>query len=564
MKFKDYKYERLDIEKIKEQVGDLLTQFEQAKSFEIQDKVMSEISKIRNKFETMENLVYIRHSIDTNDEFYDKENEFFDEVSPIFQGLNVDYYKVLVKSKFKDQLKDKWGEQVFTLAEMEMKTFSQEVLEDLQEENKLTSEYAKLVASAKIEFDGEIKNLSQMTPYMQSKDRTIRKDAHEKWSNFFVENEDKFDEIYDKLVKIRHKIAVKLGFNNFVELGYLRMSRSEYGAKETAIFRKQVLENIVPLALELRERQAKRLGLESLKYYDEPLTYTTGNPTPKGDRKWMVDKAKKMYSELSNETKEFFDFMSDQELLDLDSKPGKEAGGYCTYIPDYLSPFIFANFNGTSGDVDVLTHEAGHAFQVFSSRGFKLPEYLWPTAEACEIHSMSMEFITWPWMNLFFKEDEAKYKFSHLSDALLFIPYGVTVDEFQHSIYENPNMTPKERKETWAEIEKKYQPSKNYDDNEFLKKGGFWFKQMHIFVNPFYYVDYTLAQVCAFQYWIKYNENKKEAWESYKNLCQAGGSLPFLKLVEKSGLKSPFENDTIKYVTKPIKAWLDNIDDSKL
>jgi M3 family oligoendopeptidase len=513
----------------------------------------------------MINLVAIRHSIDTSDEFYDEENEYMDNASPIFQGLTVNYYKTLINSKFKDELKKKIYPQYFTIAEMQIKSFSDEVIPDLQEENKLQSEYDKLISSAKISFDGKTLNLSQMQPYMQSSSRKTRKEANEKYSNFFNENMDKFDEIYDKMVKLRHKIAVKLGYKNFVELGYIRMYRSEYNAHDVEGYRKQVLKYIVPLSVELRERQANRLGIDNFKYYDKGLNYTTGNANPKGDKNWLVDKAQKMYSELSPETNKFFNLMVDKNLFDLETKPNKQSGGYCTYIQNYKSPFIFANFNGTSGDVDTLTHEAGHAFQVFESRNIEYPELIFPTYEACEIHSMSMEFITWPWMNLFFEENEMKYKFSHLSDALLFIPYGVTVDEFQHRVYENPNMTPAERRAIWREIERKYLPYIDYDDNEFYEGGGYWFKQGHIFGNPFYYIDYTLAEICAFQYWVKFNlGDRKKAWQEYLHLCKVGGSKPFLELLKEGGLESPFENSTIESVIAPIKKWLDEIDDTKL
>ncbi|NLV75883.1 MAG: M3 family oligoendopeptidase, partial [Tissierellia bacterium] len=306
-----------------------------------------------------------------------------------------------------------------------------------------------------------------------------------------------------------------------------------------------------------------RLGLDELKYYDEPLEYLTGNAKPKGDSKWILENGKKMYKELSKETHEFFTFMVERELLDLVSKKGKMSGGYCTYISDYESPFIFSNFNGTSGDVDVLTHEAGHAFQVYMSRNLKVPEYSFPTMEAAEIHSMSMEFITWPWMGLFFEEEVDKYKFSHLAGAVSFIPYGVTVDEFQHFVYENPQASPEERKSKWREIEKKYLPFRDYEDNDLLNRGGYWFRQGHIFSTPFYYIDYTLAQVCAFQFWIKTRDNREKAWEDYLRLCKAGGSKSFLELVELADLKNPFADGTIKEVIKPIKEWLNSVDDSK-
>lgn len=273
-----------------------------------------------------------------------------------------------------------------------------------------------------------------------------------------------------------------------------------------------------------------------------------------------------MYKELSNETEEFFNVMTQKNLLDLVSREGKAPGGYCTYIANEKVPFIYSNFNGTSGDVDVLTHEAGHAFQVYSSRNYEVLEYNWPTTEACEIHSMSMEFFAWPWMNLFFKEDEDKYKFSHLSGGLIFIPYGVAVDEFQHFVYANPNATPDERKAMWREIEKKYLPMRNYSEYPFVEKGTFWFKQMHIFEIPMYYIDYTLAQVCAYQFWIKsQNDNTKEsAWSDYLRLCQAGGSVSFLKLIELANLDNPFEDGSIAKIADPISYYLNSVDDSKL
>src|SRR5690606_10368746 len=299
-------------------------------------------------------------------------------------------------------------------------------------------------------------------------------------------------------------------------------------------------------------------------YYDESFSFKSGNPVPKGDPEWIIENGKKMYKELSEETNEFFTYMIHSNLMDLVAKKGKAGGGYCTYISEYQAPFIFSNFNGTSGDIDVLTHEAGHAFQVYSSRHFEVPEYNWPTYEAAEIHSMSMEFFTWPWMELFFKEDTDKYKFSHLSEALLFLPYGVAVDEFQHFVYENPNVSPAERNKAWREIEKKYLPYRDYDGNEYLEKGGFWQRQSHIYNDPFYYIDYTLAQICAFQFWKKSRENHEEAWADYIHLCKQGGSKPFTELIKVANLLSPFEEGTVESVVGEIDTWLNSIDDKSL
>ena len=564
MNFNDYKYERINIDAVKKQFEELIGSFSKADSAEKQCKIMDEVINLRNHIDTMITLVSIRHSINTADDFYDKENDYCDEISPLLYGFTTDFYKVLVTSKFRKELEDKYGKFLFDQAECSLKTFNEEVIPQLQEENKLSSKYDKLIASAKIPFDGEERTLSQMAPYTQSKDRNVRKDAAKKVAEFFSAHKNDFDEIYDKLVKVRTEIAHKLGFKNYVELAYARLRRLDYNAQDVAGYRKQVLENIVPLHSELRERQAKRLGIDKLKFYDEPIKFNSGNADPHGDPEWILNHGKTMYRELSKETDEFFTFMTENNLLDLLSKKGKNSGGYCTYIPDYKSPFIFANFNGTAHDVDVLTHEAGHAFQVYESRGYEIPEYLWPSYEACEIHSMSMEFLTWPWMGLYFENDEDKYKFIHLSEALLFIPYGVTVDEFQHWVYENPEATPEERRNKWLETEKKYLPTRDYGEIDELKEGIFWFRQGHIFGTPFYYIDYTLAQVCAFQFWIKSRENREKAWEEYLNLCRLGGSKSFFELMKAANLKNPFNEGTIASVIPKIREFLDSIDDMKM
>jgi M3 family oligoendopeptidase len=251
--------------------------------------------------------------------------------------------------------------------------------------------------------------------------------------------------------------------------------------------------------------------------------------------------------------------------MDLIAKPGKESGGYMTYIADFQSPFIFANFNGTSGDVDVLTHEAGHAFQGYLSRHIQIPEVMMPTHESCEIHSMSMEFITWPYMEKFFGEKADKYRFTHLSDALEFLPYGALVDHYQHEVYENPDMTPEERKAVWRKLDKMYRPHLDFDGNDFMEKGVWWYRQGHIFQSPLYYIDYTLAQACAFQFWKRVHVDKDpKAWDDYLAICKVGGTQSFLDIVKTAGLVSPFEEGCLKNIIGDIDKWLESIDDTKL
>ena len=560
MKFKDYKYERPNYEEIKKSFLELVDKIKNASTYDEQKLHINQLNNIRKHIETMSTLASIRNSINTADEFYDEEQNYWDEQGPLYTELNSDFYKVIVNSKFKDEIKKDYSEQFYKICEYSLKSFSPEIISDLQEENKLMSKYTKLLASAKINFKGEELNLSGLYKYMLSSDRNEREQSSKAYYNYFGEHEEEFDEIYDQLVHIRHNMAKKLGFKNFVELGYIRMDRTDYNPEMVVNLRKQILEYIVPLCNKLYEKQAKRLNLDKLTYIDENLEFLDGNATIKGDSDYIIENGIKMYQELSQETKEFFDFMLENELMDLETKHNKSAGGYCTYIPDYKAPFIFSNFNKTSEDMDVLTHEAGHAFQLYMSRDIDMQEINFPTLDSCEIHSMSMEFITYPWMETFFKEDSDKYKVAHLTSAIKFLPYGVVVDEFQHVVYDNPNMTSDERKKVWRDLEKKYLPHRDYEDNEILERGCWFFKQGHIFKDPFYYIDYVLAQICAFQFLKKMEEDRISGWEDYLRICKVGGTQSFLQIVKTGNLISPFDDKCIEYIIKNLETNIEKFE----
>ncbi|WP_308552005.1 M3 family oligoendopeptidase, partial [uncultured Peptoniphilus sp.] len=431
MKFNEMTYTRPDFEKSKKNYEELFKNFKD-QTLEEQITTINEWNKLSDDFATNATLCSVRHSIDTRDEFYEKENEYFDEVGPLFSNLAVEANKTILSSKHLEDLKKHFGPHYFEILECSL-VMKEEAIPFMQKENALVSKYNKLIASAKIDFDGKTNTLAQMGPYTQVADRKTRKEAHEAITKFFEENEAEFDKIYDDLVKVRNEMALALGYKNYVDLQYKFLYRTDYNSEDVKRYREYIYKNFTPLAVKLREKQAERIGLkDDFKYYDWGFSFKEGNPNPIGDPEFIVNQAIKMYHELSKETGEFIDVMTGMELMDLVAKPGKQAGGYCTDIPNYKVPFIFSNFNGTQGDVEVVTHEAGHAFQVYSSRNMIVPEYRWPTYEACEIHSMSMEFLTWPWMELFFGEAVNRFKYSHLSGAIEFLPYGVTIDEFQH------------------------------------------------------------------------------------------------------------------------------------
>lgn len=564
MRFKDYPYERPDMDKLQQSFTTAIQRFKNADSPKDALDAIDEVNELRLDFITMNRLASIRHSIDTRDEFYDAEKTFFDQNNPRFSQWNHAFYRALIDSPHKDALVHEKGHHLFDKAALSLKTFSPEIMGEMQDENRLASQHQKILASAKIEFQGKTYNLSQMAPFAQNPDRHIRKAASHAVEEFFKAHEKELDELYDDLVKVRNGMAKKLGYARFTELAYDRLGRTDYDAEDVANYRKQIHQHVVPLNEKLFRKAQERLGIDAMKHYDLSLDFKSGNPKPVGNVDALIRHADTMYTEMSHETNTFFRFMRERELLDLEAKQGKAGGGYCTFIPNHDSPFIFANFNGTKHDVDVLTHEAGHAFQMFMSRDHDVPEYLMSTMEVSEIHSMSMEFFAWPWIEGFFGQDTDKYRFSHLSQALKLLAYGAAIDEFQHAVYDTPDMSPEKRKRLWRKTDAKYFPFKVYDDADYYERGGSYQAIMHIFAVPFYMIDYTLAQACAFQYWMRDRTDHKEAWQSYLTLCKAGGTKGFTELLDLADLHNPFEPGVLDQVVPLVRDYLDGIDDTTL
>ncbi|SJZ83332.1 oligoendopeptidase, M3 family [Pilibacter termitis] len=564
-KFKDYIYKRPNYEEYAKKVRETREKFEQAKTVEEASSLFRLLLEEEATVESMGTLHQIHFSLNVNDEFHKKEDEWWNEYAPLFDECAMETSSALLKSPFVKELQEIFPKTLFLLAKCKTNTISETTLDLRQQENELISKYDELMANATIEFDGEVYNLPQMAKFMTDTNREVRKRADKARTAWYVQNEEQFDRIYDEMIKNRHQQAVTLGYNNYVEMSLDIRQRFGYSQKDIEYYRKQVLEVVVPVAQKLYARQGKRIGVEEMKHYDLDLQFLDGNATPQGEKDELVAAARKMYCELSKETGEFFDFMVERDLLDLDARKGKMGGGYCTYISDEKSPYIFANFNGTSGDVDVLTHEAGHAFQVYSSRHIQENSLIWPTIEAAEIFSMSMEFITWRWMESFFKEHTNRYKFSHLSAGVQFLPYGVLVDHFQQEVYTHTGWSAVERKATWRRLEKMYLPHKDYSESPDLERGIFWFKQAHIFGAPFYYIDYTLAQVVALQFWKKFNvEQASNAWEKYLEATSVGGTKTFLEIIELTGANSPFEKGTLREVIQEVDDYLSAISEKEL
>lgn len=566
MKFKDIPYKRQDLESVKSQYEKLTEDLEKAQDYHQAKSIFLQVEELKDHISTSNQLAEIRYSINTKDEFYADEISFWDNASPLIEEFEQNFMDAMLKSPFRLDFEKEYGNLMFVNAEIKKKCFSPEIISDMQQENDLSHEYQALVASAQIPFDGGTYTLSQLTPLKSQLDDEKRLAAWKADGQWFKDNQDKLDEIYDKLVHLRDKMAKKLGYKNYITLGYYRMGRNCYTKEDVETFRDSVVKYIVPVAEKIYKKQAERMGKEyPMSYSDNNLEFRSGNPRPKGTADDIVKAGKKFYDELSLETSQFFNMMLDNELMDLLSTEGKASGGYCTSIADYKVPFIFANFNGTQGDVEVVTHEAGHAFADYVNRDRIPSEYRWPSMEACEVHSMSMEFFAWPWSKDFFGEDADKFHYSHLASALTFIPYGTMVDHFQHEVYEHPEMTPKERHALWKKLIGIYQPWEKLDGEiPFYSDGEGWQRQLHIYEMPFYYIDYCFAQTVALEFWAMIQRDYKQAWEKYMKYTLQGGSHVFTDLLINAGLDTPFDEKCLRSVSETALNWLENFDSEKL
>ena len=558
MKFPDMPYTRPQFEEVHAKLTQILEDFKNAKTADECFAAYKASDDYSAYLFSMFAIARIRNTLDTTNAEYDAEKTYMDEVLPKLQALSQAFTQALLASPFRKEMEAAWGDLMFRNAEIALKTFKPELVPDMQEENRLRSEYTKLIASAQIPFDGKTLTLAQMTPYFQDPSRAVRKAAAEAYGAWFMARIDKFDSIFDELTKLRAKMAKELGHKDFVETGYYRMQRNCYDTKMVAKFREGVQKYIVPVAKRLKEAQAKRIGVDALKMYDDQFEYPEGNAKPFGTPDEIFAHGKTMYHELSPETAEFIDFMLDGELFDVLTRPGKAAGGYCATIPIYKAPFIFANFNGTAGDIDVLTHEAGHAYASYKARDIYPSALRRYSNETAEVHSMAMEFFTWPWMEGFFGDQTEKYYYSHLASALIFIPYGTMVDEFQHHIYENPDMTPAERNALWLKLEGIYRPWLDLTETTFYEEGRRWQAQTHIYGTPFYYIDYCLAQAVSLSFWAESQEDFRAAWEKYVRFTGFAGTKTFVDLVADAGLPTPFEPENLKIVADAAVKWLDS------
>ena len=557
-KISEMKYERVDKDSVIEKIKDIISRVESAADGNTLLSLRDEYNNLSNHVGTMARLASTRLNLNSRDEFYTAEMDYYNNALPEIQMYDIKFTKAFLSSPCLDEAKKSLNPLVITMMELSLKCADERVLEEMQEENKLTTEYSKFVSELTYDFRGEKLTLGALLKYMQDNDRATRREAYDALGRALGANSEFLDGIYDKMVKVRDKMAKKLGYENYVGLGYNLMGRTAYNKDDIKVFRENVLKDLVPVISELKGKIAEKLGIDDFKLYDDN-TYSENDPKPILDAEGILEAGKQMYHEMSEETAEFIDMMFESDAFDVLPREGKWTGGYMTFFPDYRQPFIFANFNGTTADVDVITHEAGHAFAYYVGRNDMLPETQLGGMETAESHSMSMEFFAWKHMDKFFGERADDYKYKHLFSALAFIPYGVIVDYFQEIVYENPELTPAERNKVWSELESKFRPYMNAKGIEYLENGTRWQYQNHIFQSPFYYIDYCLAQVVAFEFLQLSLQDYEGALKTYIAHASRTGNFGFTDLIKMAGLKSPFENGALSEVAEMCRELLQKL-----
>ena len=562
MNFNDLPLTIPNLEKVKKQYEDILQEIKEADTAEKVVSLIHKKDKIDVEVSSDVSIINIRYTIDTTNKEYKEANEKINQIIPVISSYSLPIVKEILTKPFRKEMEDKLGKFLFDKMENSLLAFDEKIIPNLIKDNELCSKHDEILGSSKIKYNGEIYTITQLGKFTNSPDRQVRKEVSKLIENFFKKNNEELGKVYDEMVKNRNEIALKMGFNNFMEYQYKSLGRVDYDFEDVRKYRDQIYRVVLPIYKKLIRKQSKLLDIKTLQFYDLNLDFKDGNPQPNGEIDELVEYVKKMYNQMSPDIGSFFEMMADSNLLSLKATPGKVPGGYMTTILKYKVPFIFANSNGTTGDVDTLTHEVGHAFQYYNARNVGISDYTMPTLEACEIHSMSMEFLTYPYMDLFFNDMAEKYKYMHLKDAITILPYICLIDEFQENVYLNVNMSHEERCAKFRELEKKWLPLKKYNGFPFYNKGTWWLKQGHVFNSPFYYIDYSLAQVVAFQFFEESLKNKDKTWKKYVRLCKMGGKYPFLTLLEKNHLRNPFIEGNVKKAIKPLLKILNsyNID----
>jgi M3 family oligoendopeptidase len=502
-------------------------------------------------------VVEVRTRQNSNDSLAHQQSVSFRSASPEFEARDNAIKRLILESPHRRALASQIGNFILSRWAFDLEASDPRMRPYLEEQSRLGDRYSRILATMQFSLRGRTCTRSELTSLEKHPDRAVRREAlFAKWAPFEARAAE-LDDIFDALVRCRTSMAAVIDEPSFTPLAYRRLGRIDFGVSDVRELRDEIREAIIPLAKHLVLAQENALGMEALMPWDEPVYEASPQVPIFVPTEHILDGLQRAYQSISPLIADFAQELADRSLMDIYDRAGKGPGAFCEQLPHIGMPFIFANTTGTPWNALTIAHETGHAFQFYSARHHKALELMIPTNETAEIHSLSIEFLLWPYFEMIVGDGAEELRRAHLRRTLMMLPYIAAIDHFQELVYEQPLAGAEERHNMWRELEAQYMPWRQHGGIPALVKGAAWQAQRHVYRFPFYYIDYAIAMCCALQLWQQSRANYGAAVDRYLDLCRIGGSLPFRQILRAGGLLSPFERGTLTTVAREAASYLE-------
>ena len=520
-------------------------------------ELIDKFNEIRDHYLTLYWISYIGYLKNIKDPKYLNTEGIMSKYGSIIDNLVNEYFKCLVNYQYKDELINYIGKRNYEIASNQSIIVSNDISNLKINERQLCMEYRKTLMSLKFMFNDKEMNLLGLSSYYNVNDEKLRKSSYDKKYEILESLEEELDIIFDKLVKIRTEIASKLKFNSYTDLCFVKMNRIGYTYADLDLLKENVRKYIVPILNTLKEYQKERLNVSNINYYNKNYLFNDGNAQVKISLEEITSNISKILHKYNDKVGLMFDTMLKEGLIDLENRENKSNGGVTTYLPDYKMPTFIKKYMNLEANVTSIFHETGHSIQLYLSRNLLFHENRWPTFDICEIHSTSLEFLMYPFLNMFSKEDENKYKIRHLTSVVSLIVSMCISDDFQKYVYDNPNISIDDRKEYWLYLINKYGIKDN--THSYFDKGIEWQADINRIDDPFYGIDYAISNICALSFYDRVNNDVESAFSDYFDLCSKGNTLSLKRIIKKYKLNNPFNSNDIKNLSDNIIKEIEKI-----
>ena len=506
-------------------------------------------------------MLYVDMTCDTeNEEVKQAYLDFVEQVQPELAKVGDLLNRKLAESPYADELDSIEYNVLLRDTRMGIALFREENIALGTELTKLGQRYNEICGAMTVQFDGEERTMQQMGKYLQVNDREVRESAYRTVGERRFQDSEEIDDLYDKMIELRHQVAQNAGYENFRDYTFDSKRRFDYTPADCEAFQTAIEQICVPLMREIDGKRRDTLGLKALRMWDMGHDVQGRNPLqPFTEVEEMVAGTSRMFHRLSPELGEFFDSLRDGTSLDLDSRIGKAPGGYQLQRDHSRKPFIFMNATGLQRDLETMVHEAGHAFHSIYADEIPLVDYRSAPIEFCEVAAMSMELLTHDFLDEFYSSDDANRAVrEHLEGIVSILAWIATIDAFQHWIYTNPGHSKEERHQQWLDLGDRFGSHLDWNGFEEWRKVG-WQRQLHLFSYPFYYIEYGIAQLGALQLWLQYQKNPQNALDNYAKSMRLGGSRPLPELFEAGEMSFDLGNSTVQGLIDAVRTELDEL-----